>query len=756
MWIKSRLLLLSCGIALGIGVLVTWQLADSRSSIWNRALAANTNLLFTVGHVLERTLESADHAILHSVAVLESAAAAQALTLTEGTAAGYEFNELDPRVLFAASRGTGYGIQLALDNQGRILAASSPPPEQRAFPDREYFKVHRERPDAGFYMGDPFVSTYDGQLSVAMSRRWNLPDGSFGGVVVQTLKISVLNQLFSSFELGPDSGINVIHTDGTIMTRFPYSGEYVGTSLSGTVNFERFRREGEGSFTAVAVSDGVERLFVFRTLDHFPLIVTVAQATHSVLSTWKQTALWLGGATLLLMFACVSLAVSAELRLLAYRRTSTRLRQAEHEWRMVLDSLPVQVAYWDAKLTNRMSNKAHFRWYGKTPEQIRGMHVSELLRDDVYRHVRPYMDAALAGEVQNFEFNLPDATGSVRQTVATYVPDVEGGKVKGFFVVVTDISDRKAAETALVEEKERFRVIVESIKDGVITTDASARIRYLNPAASAMTGWSLSEARGRPIDQVMRILTPEGGKADRVPLAHALRTRRALDKKVENILLDRSGDRLHIENSASPILDDQGTLLGAVVVFHEAGQVRAMANKMTHLAQHDALTGLPNRRRLDQSGRTALTLAATEGRRIAVLYLDLDGFKQVNDAYGHAVGDELLVAVTRRLSARLRGTDALYRQGGDEFIVLMLRVEEADDAEKLAERLIETCRSPVSVGDRELAVTVSIGISFYPDDADDLDSLIREADQAMYAAKHAGRNRYARVSGEAYTVVERA
>src|SRR5690606_20937904 len=168
MWIKSRLLLLSCGIALGIGVLVTWQLADSRSSSWNRALAANTNLLFTVGHVLERTLESADHAILHSVAVLESAAAAQALTLTEGKAPGYEFNELDPRVLFAASRGTGYGIQLALDNQGRILAASSPPPDQRAFPDREYFKVHRERPDAGFYMGDPFVSTYDGQLSVAM------------------------------------------------------------------------------------------------------------------------------------------------------------------------------------------------------------------------------------------------------------------------------------------------------------------------------------------------------------------------------------------------------------------------------------------------------------------------------------------------------------------------------------------------------------------------------------------------------------
>src|SRR5690606_42090056 len=117
------------------------------------------------------------------------------------------------------------------------------------------------------------------------------------------------------------------------------------------------------------------------------------------------------------------------------------------------------------------------------------------------------------------------------------------------------------------------------------------------------------------IDQVMRILTPEGGKADRVPLAHVLRTRWALDKKVENILLDRSGDRLHIENSASPILDDQGSLLGAVVVFHEAGQLRAMAYKLTHLAQHDALTGLPNRRRLDQRSeeRRVGTERETEG-----------------------------------------------------------------------------------------------------------------------------------------------
>lgn len=314
--------------------------------------------------------------------------------------------------------------------------------------------------------------------------------------------------------------------------------------------------------------------------------------------------------------------------------------------------------------------------------------------------------------------------------------------------MVTDVSQRKAAEAALVEEKERFRVTLESIKDGVITTNREGRVLYVNPTAAAMTGWAPEEAKGKPIETVMHAEATDGRSGAHSLARQTLTRRTAFNQKVESVLVSRSGARVHIENSSAPLLDEQGRLRGAVVVFHEVGQVRAMANKMSHLAQHDALTGLPNRRRLDMVGRNALELARKEGRLLGVLYLDLDGFKQVNDAYGHAVGDELLVAVTHRLSARLRPADVLYRQGGDEFVVLMDDIAQPEDAERLAARLIESCQEPVNVGGKLLSVTVSIGIGVFPEDADDLPALILRADRAMYIAKNSGRNRYVRFGRE--------
>ena len=742
-WLKSRLLLLSWAIALGIGGLVLSQLLESRSAIWQRTLAANTNLLVTVSHVLERTLEGADRALRHSVEVLEKSAVAQPAGDTRPSAK--LFRDIDVELLFAAVPDTGYGIQLVLDDQGRILFASNPPPPgDWVFSYRPYFNAHQYVDDVGLYMGPPFLSAYDGQPSMAMSRRWNRPDGSFGGVVVQTMKLSLVHELFSSFEFGPDSGLNIFLEDGSVVTRFPYTSEHIGSSLGGTANFERFLRERRGSFKGVAVLDGIERMYVFRTLEPFPVIVNVAQATHSVLGAWRRHAVWMGGATLLLMSACVALAVFAERSLRAHRQTAERLRQAEHELRTILDGLPVMIAYWDRQLINRMSNVAHLNWLGLDPEYMVGRHIDQILDEELRESIRHHMEAALAGEPQTFESILYDIHGTPRHATTTFIPDHDQGRIKGFFVMVTDISERKAAETELVEEKERFRVILESIKDGVITTDSDGRVLYLNPAAAALTGWSQKEARGRPIETVMCVEEPEGRETGLCPLREALTHRKAFKAKVEHVLVSRDQERIHIENSGAPILDEHGHLRGAVVVFHEVGQVRAMANKMTHLAQHDALTGLPNRRRLNLLGPEALARARIEGRYLAVLYLDLDGFKQVNDEHGHAVGDELLVAVTRRLSARLRLGDILYRQGGDEFIVLMSDIDTPREAERLANRLIESCRAAVGVSGKALSVTVSIGISVFPDDAADLPALILRADRAMYVAKNSGRNGYMR------------
>lgn len=740
-WLKSRLLQFSSAIALGIGVLVFIQLLESRSATWDQAKTANTNLLFTVGHVLERTLETADRSLRHSVVVMEAAAGHGRTGMNTALAVPPDI------MLFSTVIDNGFGHQLVLDHRGRVLAASgSPPPGDWMFDDRPYFTVHRDQPDVGFFIGVPFRSAMDNQVSVPMSRRWSMPDGSFGGVVVQTLKLSVLYDLFSSFELGAESGINVFGPHGSVLVRFPYTGENVGVSLKGTPNFERFSSEKQGSFTGTAAIDGVERLYVFRTLSRYPLIINVAQSTQTILSSWRHNALWLAGATLALMIACVVLALFAERSLKAHRRTSQRLGQAERELRTIVDSLPALVAYWDNQLVNRMANIAHCKWLGLAPENLVGRHISEVMQADTLLFSQSCLDAALAGETQVFEQDLRDVDGALRHTLTTLIPDIDNGEVKGFFLLVTDISAHKTTEMALFEEKERFRVILESIKDGVITTDHQGRVRYLNPAAEAITGWKLEEASDKRLKEVMLVESATGESIGECPLQEVLNTRRASRNKIELVLVSRDGERMHIENSAAPILNEQGQLLGAVVVFHDSGPVRAMANKMIHLAQHDALTGLPNRRRLDVVGRQALLRAGAAGYKVAVLYLDLDGFKQVNDEHGHAMGDQVLVAITNRLSARLRADDNLYRLGGDEFVVLMERIDRYEEAERLAMRLIESCQTPVGVAEQCFSITVSIGIGIYPDDALKLADLIQHADQGMYVAKGTGRNRYAWLS----------
>ena len=725
-WLPARLLTLSGLIALGIGVLVLVLLLETRSATWGRAKTANENLLFTVGHVLERTFDAGDRGLRHAVSVLEGG------------------RGIDPVALFAGVPDQGYGIQLVLDDEGRILASSStPPPGQWTFSDRPYFEVHRERADGGLFLWGPFVSQYDGAASVAFSRRWNRSDGSFGGVVVQTLKLSELQKLFSVFELGPESGINVFLLSGSVLVRFPYTDQFVGQNLAGSPNFERFLREGEGDFVGIASIDGIQRLYVFRTLERYPLIINVAQATKTILGGWQRNAFWLGGLTLILMGACMGLALLAERGMRAHRRASQRLAQAEKELRTIVDSLPVLVAYWDDQLINRMANSAHLHWVGMEPNEIRGRHLKEVIGQAPYAQVKNHFDAGLAGEMHSYERSMVDAAGATRQTVTTLIPDWENGVVKGLFVLVTDISEVKKSEKALFQQKERFRVILESIKDGVITVDAQGKVLYLNPAAEVMTGWSRKEARGRLAEEVMRLKTADGGELSNCPLEDVLERRASDLNKVELILENRDGRRMHIENSAAPIEDENHHVIGAVLVFHDSGPVRARANQMSRLAQHDALTGLPNRRKLNEVGEAALERARENDTKLAVLYLDLDGFKRVNDTHGHAVGDQLLVAVSERMLGQLRAGHALYRLGGDEFVVLIEQLESHERAEQLALWLIESCQAPMIVSGKALRVTVSVGISLCPDHAGTLPQLIQYADQAMYTAKMDGRNRYA-------------
>lgn len=729
----SRLLLLSILIAVGIGLLVTKQLLDSRAATWRHAVNANTNLVFTVSHVLTNSLREIDGALQRTAARLGNA----------------DMLQLPPHlrddVVFSGALPEGTGAELVLDETGTVIHSSRPlPAGSLSFPLRDYFRVHQQNLVEGLFISRPFRSLVDQQYSIALSRRWSKPDGSFGGVVVITLKLPYLRELFSPIELGQDSGINLIMNDGTIVLCFPYSDADIGQSLAGTANFERSLHEKSGVFTEVAALDSVPRLYAFRTLDGYPLMVNTAQSVDSILGAWRRSAFWLGAVTLLLMLACIALALLAARSLRAQHRTARLLRRTQHELRTVLDSLPALVSYWDRSLLNRFSNMAHVHWFGMTTEKIHGQHIRDVIGKERFERVKTYIDLALAGKTQVFEHAVLDAAGAQRHVVATYIPDIGPDRVNGFFVLITDITDRKLAEDALSAEKERFRVTLEAISDAVVTTDPHGHITYLNPAASMMTGVALDQAGGLPVEEVVIVEELGTGEPCTSPVHTALSQRRTVAPATACVLISRNGRRRDIEVSASPIVDAHARLMGAVMVFHDVSHARALAHQMAYQAHHDPLTKLPNRRLLRQLANQAIGQAARHGRQVGLLYMDLDGFKKVNDSMGHEAGDQLLVALARRLSAILRQGDTLCRQGGDEFIVLMPELEDREEAEALARQLIDECSEPVDLGGQIVCISLSIGVSLYPENGDDFDELMRRADKAMYLAKKQGRNQYCR------------
>jgi diguanylate cyclase (GGDEF)-like protein/PAS domain S-box-containing protein len=302
--------------------------------------------------------------------------------------------------------------------------------------------------------------------------------------------------------------------------------------------------------------------------------------------------------------------------------------------------------------------------------------------------------------------------------------------------------ERKTMEEALFVEKERAQVTLNCIGDGVICTDIAGSITFLNLVAELMTGWSPQEAIGRPMAEVFRIVDASSLETIANPMELAVGLNRTLHLPMNCILIRRDGFEIPIEDSVAPIHDREGQATGAVIVFRDVSAARAMALQMTHSAQHDFLTGLPNRMLLNDRVDHAISLASRHIRKVALLFLDLDGFKHINDSLGHPIGDKLLQSIAKRLVECVRSSDTVSRQGGDEFVVLLSEVELAKDAALSARRMLGAVAQAHRINERDLHITTSIGVSIYPDDGLDAETLIKNADTAMYQAKENGRQRY--------------
>ncbi|MGB5257329.1 MAG: diguanylate cyclase, partial [Woeseiaceae bacterium] len=352
--------------------------------------------------------------------------------------------------------------------------------------------------------------------------------------------------------------------------------------------------------------------------------------------------------------------------------------------------------------------------------------------------------ARLEGEgvVKNFEYRLRRKDGSqivvLENSRAIYN---RSGRLTAHEGTITDITERKRAETRVFEEKERAQVTLQSIGDGVVTTDADGNIDYVNPVAQDLTGWHVRSAKGRHITEIMMIVNEHTRAPVENPVVRCLKEGRVVTLAENSVLITREGTEIPIQDSAAPIRDRIGNIIGSVMVFHDVSKESRLFRQLSYQASHDKLTGLINRSEFENCLVGALDMIRDNADEThAVLYVDLDQFKVVNDTFGHSAGDALLCQLTELIQTNIRSSDTLARLGGDEFGVLLERCDEQHAIE-----VAESIRGSIEGYRFEwqesfTSIRCSIGAVLMTAENVDVASVMSSADVACYSAKDMGRN----------------
>ncbi len=358
---------------------------------------------------------------------------------------------------------------------------------------------------------------------------------------------------------------------------------------------------------------------------------------------------------------------------------------------------------------------------------------------------------ALAGDCGQFEHRW---RGRALRCHVEALRDAQG-RVSGTIGVAMDVTERQQAEEDLYRESELAEVTLASIGDGVIRTDAEGAIDYVNPVAERLTGWTGLEAAGRPVAEVFALFDEITRRPIACPVGRCLAENRVVESPGHALLVRADGVEFSVRDSAAPIRDRAGNLIGSVLVFKDVTQLRGLEREMIYLASHDALTGLINRREFEARLKRALRSTRNQNRRHALLYLDLDEFKVVNDTCGHLAGDEMLKQITALLRSRVRRIDCLARLGGDEFGVLLEDCP-LPQARQIAEELRGTVREfRFRWKDQVFEVGVSTGLVPLDEGSGDLAAVLSAADAACYVAKESGRNRVHEYEADDTLVAER-
>jgi diguanylate cyclase (GGDEF)-like protein/PAS domain S-box-containing protein len=715
-----------------IGYKTLAVLDDKQATLVNAEVDARSDSSAFSEHA-NRTIGEADRLLVQAIADYERIGKSRQATPVEVHDILKAYTNKLPQI----------SVITAVDPSGKLYASGvDAAPKAIDFSDREYLQHFRTTRDTGVFISRPVRSRISGNWIFALARGVRNADGSLKMVFATGIQLNYFDGFYRSLNLGEQSRVLLVRQDGWILMQSPLTQQFQNTNLSGASLFQHFKQKSAGSYRVEhAALDGTARIVGYTGSNKYPVLSLISVSENEVLAKWRDRTIHAaieGAVTLLLMISLVAMLLSRLKDLrdahVNLERQSRSLARSEHRYQQLVEGIDGIV--WEAELPS-----LRFTYVSANAARITGYAAKEWLAhpgfwEDKLSAGEPDAKEKVARLAEQGNFTLEQRlvtpagkTVWLRSNVAVAVDREEGLRLRG---VMVDNTERKQA----YEELELAAQVFETSLHAVMIFSTEGKVLRVNQAFTTITGYTAQEMIGMDAETFEKIFAYSG-------FVESVREslRRADKWQGEATMRNKDGGEIAIMQSVSVIRDAQGRARSTVAIFHDITGQKTSEERLYQLAHFDILTQLPNRKTLSDRIARAIAAATQRHSTLAVLFIDIDHFKTINDSLGHETGDRMLREVARRITACIGPQDTVARTGGDEFVVVL---EQQDDAigyfESFAQKLLGTVAEPIDMDGKELYVSMSMGISVFAQDGADSETLLRNADTAMYRAKAAGRN----------------
>ena len=607
--------------------------------------------------------------------------------------------------------------------------------------DREYFKAFKSNADLTSFVGAPVPNRENGTWTITLAHKLSGSNGEFLGLVAGLIEMQYFERTFGAIALDPDSSISLFRRDGTLLARYPRVDSLIGRSFGPSALFvSLLKHSDDGAGRQKGVIDGEDRLIAAHAVAHYPIVIVATTTVRAALADWrKMSKIFVGLGVFVVLAVGAAVFLIARQLFLRTKWSQQSLQLQRLQLDMALNNIPQGLAMFDSSTRLIVCNQRYLEMYGLSPEVVRpGCPLIDILNyrvatgtfstDDPQQYISNLLTAIRRSNVLPKILSLRD--GRIINVINRPTPN------GGWVATHEDVTDKTNGEKEKEEQKRQNEIALSSMLQGLCMFDTEQRLIVCNKRFADLYGLSDEQTKpGTPLRAILQYRAATGN----VPEDHE----HYFENRLSQISMGqpyyvttRLQDGRYISVVTRPLADG-----GWVATHEDVTETKRSEDRIAHMAYHDALTGLPNREQFREQLIQALK-RVSRGEHFAVLYLDLDNFKTVNDTLGHLIGDELLKVVAERLKRCIRDTDTLARLGGDEFAIIQAAIEQPSDAARLAMRISEAVKGSYDITGHQLIIGASIGIAIAPRDGGEPEQLLKNADLAMYGAKTDRRDSY--------------